>query len=300
MLSLAVPAPSSRALFQLVVGIFCLAFSPILVRLTDVGPVAAAFFRLLLAQPVLLLLLIPRITSGESLDCPWCARWWAWLSGVFLALNLVLWNQSLTMISIANASLVDSLAPLFITLFAWWGMGERPSRQLGVGMLLAVIGTVLLILGEGGGLSGLQDRHLLAGHLVALLGALLYAAYFLALKQALRRGAFPRVMLASCMAATATLIPLMLWRGGSWWPHGWVAWSVLGAMALLVHCAGQGLVGKGFDRLPAATASLMLLTQPVVSAILAWGLFSEALGVLQIAGAGTVLAGVWWGGKKSG
>ncbi|TDR76654.1 DMT family transporter [Paludibacterium purpuratum] len=296
--SLAIPAAPPRALLQLVVGIFCLAFSPILVRLADVGPVAAAFYRLLLAQPILVLLLIPRIKNGESLACPWCARWWAWLSGVFLALNLVLWNQSLAMISIANASLVDSLAPLFITLFAWWAMGERPSRQLALGMLLAIVGTGLLILGEGGGLASIHDGQLLAGHFVALCGALLYAAYFLALKQALRRGAFPRVMLASCMAATVTLIPLMLFRGGSLLPHGWMAWSVLGAMALLVHCAGQGLVGKGFDRLPAATASLMLLAQPVVSALLAWGLFSEALGALQIAGAGTVLAGVYWGGKK--
>ena len=69
-------------------------------------------------------------------------------------------------------------------------------------------------------------------------------------------------------------------------------------MALLVHCAGQGLVGKGFAKLPAATASLLLLMQPVVSALLAWGIFSESLGVLQIAGAGVVLAGIYWGGKK--
>ncbi|MBV8046071.1 MAG: DMT family transporter [Paludibacterium sp.] len=296
--SLAIPAVPSRALLQLSAGIICLAFSPVLVRLADVGPVAAAFYRLLLAQPILVLLLIPRFKSGESLACSWCARWWAWLSGVFLGLNLVLWNQSLSMISIANASLVDSLAPLFITLFAWWGMGERPSRQLALGMVLAVVGTFLLILGEGGGFAGIHDSRLVAGHLVALFGALLYAAYFLALKQALRRGAFPRVMLASCMAATVTLVPLLLWRGGALLPHGWMAWSMLGAMALLVHCAGQGLVGKGFDRLPAATASLMLLAQPVVSALLAWGLFSEALGMLQIAGAGTVLAGVYWGGKK--
>jgi drug/metabolite transporter (DMT)-like permease len=298
MRALALPTTSSSALLQLSLGICCLAFSPILVRIADVGPVAAAFYRLLFAQPVLMLLLIPRVRSGQSLDCSWCARGWAWLSGIFLALNLVLWNQSLGLISVANASLVDSLAPLFITLFAWLVMGERPSFKLGVGMGLALLGTVLLLVGEGGGLASIHNSRLLTGHMVALLGAVLYAAYFLALQQALRRGAFPRVMLASCMAATVTLIPLMSLAGGAVWPQGVAGWLALAALALLVHCAGQGLVGKGFARMPAATASLLLLLQPVVSAALAWGLFSEALGALQIAGAGTVLAGVYWGGKK--
>jgi drug/metabolite transporter (DMT)-like permease len=298
MASLSISAPPSRALLQLTIGIFCLAFSPVLVRIADVGPVAAAFYRLLLAQPVLVLLLLPRVHSGEALDCSWCGRLWAWLSGVFLALNLVLWNQSLTLISIANASLVDSLAPLFITLFAWLVMGERPSHKLAIGMVLAVLGTVLLIVGEGGGLASVHNSRLLTGHMVALVGALLYAAYFLALQQALRRGAFPRIMLASGLAATVTLVPLMLLSTKAFWPHGWMAWATLAGMALLVHCAGQGLVGKGFAKLPASTASLLLLMQPVVSALLAWGIFSESLGALQILGAGTVLAGIYWGGKK--
>ena len=287
-----------RALTQLTIGICCLAFSPVLVRMANVGPVMAAFYRLLLAQPVLLLLMVPRIRSGVPMPCTWCARGWAWLSGVFLALNLVLWNRSLGMICVANASLIDNLAPLFITLFAWLAMGERPSGRLACGMLLAILGTGLLLLGEGGGLAGINNSRLLTGHFIALVGALLYAAYFLALQQALKRGAYQRIMLASCFAATVTLIPLMLLSSGSLLPHGWMAWLTLGAMALLVHCAGQGLVGKGFAGLPAATASLLLLLQPVVSAILAWGLFDESLGALQIAGAGTVLAGIYWGGKK--
>lgn len=299
MASLGLSAESSRgALLQLTVGICCLAFSPVLVRVADVGPVAAAFYRLLLAQPVLALLLLPRLHSGEPLDCSWCGRLWAWLSGVFLALNLVLWNRSLSLISVANASLIDSLAPLFITLFAWIVLGERPSNKLAIGMVLAVVGTVLLIMGEGGGLAGIYNPRVLTGHVVGLVGALLYAAYFLALQQALRRGAFPRIMLASGLAATVTLMPLMMLSSGTIWPHGLMAWLALGCMALLVHCAGQGLVGQGFAKLPAATASLLLLAQPVVSAVLAWGIFSESLDVLQIAGAGVVLAGIYWGGKS--
>jgi len=297
MSSLSVSAVPRRAFLQLSMGICCLAFSPVLVRIADVGPVTAAFYRLLLAQPVLLLLLLPKIRHGESLACSWCGRFWAALSGIFLALNLVLWNRSLSMISVANASLIDSLAPLFITLFAWLVMGERPSNKLALGMMLAVLGTGLLVVGEAG-LSGLHSSRVLDGHMIALLGALLYAAYFLALQQAMRRGAFSRVMLDSGIAATLTLVPLMFFSAGAMWPHGWMAWLTLGGMALLVHCAGQGLVGKGFASLPAATASLLLLMQPVVSAILAWGIFDESLGALQIAGAGTVLAGIYWGGKK--
>ena len=250
------PHPAQRrALVQLTLGVCCLAASPLLVRLSHVGPIASAFYRLLLAQPVLLLLMYGRLGT-VSVRAPEAGRHhrvWAWLAGACLGLNLALWNQSLTMISVANATLIDNLAPVFIALFAWFAFGERPGARLGAGMLLAIGGASLLALGE-------------------------------------------RVMLQSSLAATLTLAPLMLISGEHWWPQGWMAWGILLMMALCVHCAGQGLVGKGFAALPASSASLLLLLQPVISAALAWLMFGEALGALQLAGASAVLAGLYWAG----
>ena len=48
------------AFLALILANIMLSLGPVLVRLADVGPVAAAFWRLTLALPVLLLLAIPR------------------------------------------------------------------------------------------------------------------------------------------------------------------------------------------------------------------------------------------------
>ncbi|TIC82085.1 DMT family transporter [Crenobacter intestini] len=290
------PHPAQRrALVQLTLGVCCLAASPLLVRLSHVGPIASAFYRLLLAQPVLLLLMYGRL-AGVPVRTPEAGRHhrvWAWVAGACLGLNLALWNQSLTMISVANATLIDNLAPVFIALFAWFAFGERPGARLSAGMLLAVGGASLLALGES---AGAGSGAVFEGHLIALAGAVFYAAYFLALKPAMAGGRFETVMLESSLAATLTLAPLMLISGEHWWPQGWMAWGILLMMALCVHCAGQGLVGKGFAALPASSASLLLLLQPVISAALAWLMFGEALGALQLAGASAVLAGLYWAG----
>lgn len=287
--------PKQRALLQLILGICCLAASPLLVRLSAVGPVSSAFYRLLLAQPILFLLLYSRLAQAP-IKTPARSHIWSWLAGMALGLNLALWNVSLAMISVANATLIDNLAPVFIALFVWLIFGERPSIKLAAGMVLALCGASLLALGEPG---GAQNGDQVAGHMIALTGAAFYAAYFLLLKQALATSGFEQVMMQSTLAATVTLIPLMLLSGENWWPQGWMAWGILAMMALLVHCAGQGLVGKGFATLPASSASLLLLLQPVLSAVFAWLMFEEHLTLLQLVGAAAVLTGIYWASSQN-
>ncbi|MCI3131255.1 EamA family transporter [Phenylobacterium aquaticum] len=69
---------------------------------------------------------------------------------------------------------------------------------------------------------------------------------------------------------------------------GWGACIGLGIM----HVAGQGSIAWALGRLPAATASVVVLIQPVVAALLGWWLFGELFGHLQMLGAAIALSGV--------
>jgi drug/metabolite transporter (DMT)-like permease len=71
-------------------------------------------------------------------------------------------------------------------------------------------------------------------------------------------------------------------------PGGWAACIGLGVM----HVAGQGSIAWAMGRLPTATASLVVLVQPVVAAILGWLVFAEAVTPLQALGGTVALAGV--------
>jgi drug/metabolite transporter (DMT)-like permease len=71
-------------------------------------------------------------------------------------------------------------------------------------------------------------------------------------------------------------------------PAGWGACVGLG----MVHVGGQGAIAWAMGRLPAPTASVVVLVQPVVAALLAWWLFQEPVTPLQGLGAAVALGGV--------
>lgn len=71
-------------------------------------------------------------------------------------------------------------------------------------------------------------------------------------------------------------------------PGGWAACVGLG----LMHVAGQGSIAWALGRLPTASASVVMLLQPVVAAGLGWLLFVEPIGPLQALGAAVTLAGI--------
>jgi drug/metabolite transporter (DMT)-like permease len=71
-------------------------------------------------------------------------------------------------------------------------------------------------------------------------------------------------------------------------PGGWAACAGLGVL----HVTGQGAIAWALGRLPTATASVVVLIQPVVAALLGWALFAEALGPWQALGGAVALTGV--------
>ena len=76
----------TAALVALLAGAVCIGLSPILVRLSEVGPTATAFYRVWLGLPVMglwMLIQSPKAVSGESAPRP--VREWMLLllPGVF-------------------------------------------------------------------------------------------------------------------------------------------------------------------------------------------------------------------------
>ncbi|HKP78136.1 MAG TPA: EamA family transporter, partial [Phenylobacterium sp.] len=96
------------------------------------------------------------------------------------------------------------------------------------------------------------------------------------------------------MLTTALLLGEPILPGGA---AGWAACAGLG----LMHVAGQGSIAWAMGRLPTATASVVVLIQPVVAACLGWILFAEPIGPLQGLGAAITLGGVvlaQWASRK--
>src|SRR5262249_25539129 len=167
---------SNQPLIALILGGIFIACSPIFVRLSIVGPVTTAFWRLSLALIPLFALFRVRIEAGDSQKQARGANQYmmAALPGVFLAGDLAVWHVSLHMTSVANATLLANMAPIFVTFGSWIIFRQRMTRTFLAGLALSIGGIVVL----KGGLSAIGAGHIL-GDLLALSASVFYAGYIM-------------------------------------------------------------------------------------------------------------------------
>lgn len=279
------PAAHPLALAGLLAGACAIAFAPILVRFSEVGPVASAFWRIFLALPVAFLWLLAERRGAGAAPLRW--RPLA-LCGLFFAGDLALWHASIVLTSVANATLLVNMAPIFVTLGAWLLFRTRVSTTFLLGMALGIGGAALLTAASLRSSPG----HV-TGDALALVAAVSYAGYLLAIKDLRGTLGTGTILALSGVFTCLALLPAALLLGEPLVPRTARGWTVLALLALICQLAGQSLITWAMRHLPASFSSVSLLLQPVVAALLAWGLLAEAVGWLQALGALAVLAGIY-------
>jgi drug/metabolite transporter (DMT)-like permease len=271
-----------QALAVLLFGASVIGVGPILVRLAEAGPAAAGFWRLTFALP--LLWLMAQKTDGGIGVPPKLAL----LAGLAFALDLGFWHYAIAFTSVVNATVLTNLTPVVVTAVAWIFFRQRPASLFLLAVALAVGGAWTMAVGRGAHAPGANPP---LGDALALTTALWYALYFLAVSTARRTVSATRIMFWSGLVGAPLLLIASQLMGEPLLPATPVGWAACAGLGLM-HVAGQGAIAWALGRLPAATASVVVLVQPVVAAILGWLLFAEALGPWQALGGAVALAGV--------
>ncbi len=290
----ATASPISTAAFLcLLAGGCSIAFAPIFVRLADTGPVASAFWRTAIAAPLLLLWWRRENRSSSPARSRHLLP--LALAGLFFAADLGVWHWSVVWTSVANATLLANLAPIFVTLAGWLIWRRRVTRVFLLGMVTAIAGMFVLV-GPNFAIGGTR----LAGDALGALTGVFYAGYMLAVKAARdAEASTARLMAWSTTITAIALLPVALLSPQPFLPSSANGWLVLVGLALVSQILGQGLIAYAFAHLPASLSSVSLLIQPVMAALFAWALFGEAVGPVQFAGGAIVLAGIWFARKGS-
>ena len=274
----------ARALLALALGALLIGFAPIFVRLADVGPIAAAFWRCALAWPLLAL-----AASREAARDPHARteRRWLVAAGRFFGADLATWHIAIGMTTVANATLLANLAPLFVAPVAWLLWRERVNRTFLLGLLLALAGTAILM-GEGLGV----HRERIAGDALSVLAAAFYAGYLLLVSHLRRAHSSMRILSWSSATVAVVLLPAAWLAGETILPQSLHGWAMLAGLALLSHIGGQGLITFSMATLPASFSAVGLLIQPLAAALLAWVLLHERFGTQQAVAGAVILGGI--------
>jgi drug/metabolite transporter (DMT)-like permease len=278
----------SRPVLMAMAGATCIAFSGILVRLADVPPSTAAFYRCAYALPPLALLVWwerrrfgPLARRALSLSLA---------AGIFFMADLVFYHHAIAAVGAGLATVLSNVQVVIVPLAAWAFVREKPAGRT-LGAVPIVLFGVILISGVIG--AGAYGSNPALGVLFGVLTAITYAGFLLVLREGstdLRRPAGP-LFYATLSAALVTL-PVGAGLGElelrpTWPAHGWLV-----LLALTSQVVGWLLIAAALPRLPAALTSVTLTLQPALSVVFGVLLLDEAPSTVQLAGVAVIIAGV--------
>jgi len=176
--------------------------------------------------------------------------------------------------------------PAFAGAFARVAHGTPLSGRWAASTALATAGVVLLVLG------GAQATVSAPGVALALVAGASYAAYTVAAKGMLDQGHAPEAVMARTFGLGALLLAPALPVAGVGWlgaPGGLALALYLGAVPTALAYV---LFARGLREVGAGEAATLTLAEPLTAALLGAAVLGEQPGVLAVAGAGVVLAGL--------
>jgi len=248
-------------------------------------PLTAVWFRCAFGLLALLLWSACRGRLAE-LRLPRRAALLSVVAGLLMLLNWALFFAAIPRTSIALATVVFHVQPLWVLAFGMLWLGERASRLRIAALLLALLGLSLA--------TGLWSGHLarsetmLLGIGCALGGSLSYAAVTLIAKQ--QRGV-SSLALATWQCGVGCAV-LAAWP----WLHGWPplpAWGWLAGLGVLHTALAYVLLFAGMQRLPASQIALLQFVYPLAAIAVDAVVYGRVLDAGQWAGVALMGAALW-------
>ncbi|MEM8724980.1 MAG: DMT family transporter, partial [Pseudomonadota bacterium] len=258
----------------LLAGNFALALGPWLVREADTGPVSAAFWRLFLALPFLMV--FARMAGQKLTGMPRKTLVLVAVGSLAFASDLASWHIGIGMTRLGNATLFGNAGSIILL---FWGFITARMLPRGLEWLAIVcaLGGAGILLGRSLEIS----TDTFVGDLFCLTAGVLYAVYLLTLQgERARFGSWSLLVWVSVFACPF-LLALALALGEPVWPTDWTPILILFVTSQLI---GQGLLVFSLGHFPPLVIGLALLTQPAVAAMIGYARFGEVLMPLDVVG----------------
>ncbi|KEO90218.1 permease [Erythrobacter longus] len=265
---------SALLLAALLAGNFALALGPWLVRLADTGAVSAAFWRLFLALPFLVL--FARMAGQPMRGLPKKTLIVVAIGSIAFASDLASWHIGIEMTRLGNATLFGNAGSIILL---FWGF--IVARMLPKGFewlaIVCALGGAGILLGRSLEISA----QTFVGDLFCITAGLLYAVYLLTLQKERRAFGSWSLLVWVSIFACPYLLGLALILGEPVWPTDWTPVIVLFVTSQLI---GQGLLVYSLGHFPPLIIGLALLTQPAIAAVIGYFVFDEVLSALDVVG----------------
>lgn len=277
----------------LIIGAIIISFSSIMVTLAGLPPDVAGFYRLFIGG-VGMLLILWRMGKLANLT----SHVWKWsiLSSFFFTLDFICWHRSIGLIGPGLSTMLANFQVLVLAAVSIFIFKEKVARPFYLAIPLALVGLYLMV-----GVSWAEfSPQYQKGVVFGLLTALAYGFYLLSLKFSLNKsGADP--LATACAVALLTGVQLgvlALVQVESFVIPSMQSFASIMTLALVCHAGGWYLITKSIQEVRTSLIGLILLLQPTLSYVWDILFFGKPTNVVELAGVGLALVGIYLGSLK--
>ncbi|MFC1903377.1 DMT family transporter [Chloroflexota bacterium] len=276
-----------KAYVTLLIGVACVAFASIFIRLADAPPLVIAAYRMTIASVILIPIALTKSTkslknlSGRDVFL-------ILLAGVFIALHFGLWITSLSYTSIASSVILVTSHPAFVAVVSYFLWGERLSKVNIGGIAIALIGVILI---NYGGFTFASKAFW--GDLMALMAAFAMGAYLLIGKQLKARIDILTYLSLIYSCAAVILIFATVIAGHSFTGYSSNTYIMMLLLALVPQLIGHSSLNIAVRLLPVIFVSVAILGEPVGATVLGYFILDEVPRASEIIGGLLILAGIF-------
>lgn len=267
-------------------GILSLSMSGIFVRWAHAPGPVTSFYRMAFGT----LALAPVIGLHVR---RWGVPRMAWLvfpllGGAFTALDHAAWATSIGYTRIANATLLNYIAPVWVAVFAALVWRERLSKIFWAGLLVTLLGMAVVV-----GSDLLFSPSMNLGNLLAVISSLFYAGYFLVAQRGRTRLDPLTYVWVSNLSSGVVLLAVNLVLGHPLSGFDSTTWLIFGVAAIFLQVGAYFTLAYALGHLPASVVSATMVGQPVLTSLLAVVLAGEMMAAGQWLGGLAVVVGIY-------
>jgi len=276
----------------LLVGVSALSMTGIFVRWAQAPGTVTAAYRMSISALALLPFFIKKETNRKPAG-------WGWLllvaaAGVFVAGDHGFLNTAVGLTRIANTTLLNNMAPLWVALFALLVWKEKLNRTFWLGLMAALIGAVVIL-----GTDIVLHPQFGLGDALALISSLFYAAYFLITQRSREKISTLRYLFFANITSAIVLFAFNFISGTPVTGYPLQTYLVFLAIGLFSQTVGYFSITYALGHLPASIVAPTMIAQLVLTSLLAIPLAGEPLAMPQILGGLAVLTGIFLVNRSS-
>jgi drug/metabolite transporter (DMT)-like permease len=261
----------SRGLIGAGIAVCAWSTGTILAKYIDMGSLAIGFYRFAFFAVMIIVWMQVRGTPFRlriMRDSMW--------GGLALGADIALFFSAVKLTSVVNATIIGSMQPIVVGVIAATVFGEKVGLRNALWSLVALGGTVVVVLS-----SATEADNDWRGDLLALAAMLSWSAYFIASKNSKATMTSTEFTAGTALWTTVICAPLGFMFGQDMsWPST-TNWALLIAMAISSGLIGHAMMNWSLVRIPLWVGSTFTLLIPVFSALLAWVVLGEPVTLLQ-------------------